>query len=250
MLSFSVLLWFLPLVFLIAAIGTITGGQSLITVPLLILVGLSPRHAVATNMFAVTFLSLGGTVSFVRSNILPRHLLQRLGWVLALLTLGTSALGAAITVQASDRVVSLLVPLSMLIFGGLLPFSQLAARPHLGRPLRMIGYGLSALLGVYGGAYSGGYTTVLTMVCTIFFGLTLLEAVALTKFINLFSCGAATAVFAAYGLIDWRLGGCMAVAMFAGALVGARFALQLPQRTLRIGFALSVVAMATLLFLR
>ena len=43
------------------ALGAITGGNSLINVPLMIMVGMSPRQAVATNMFAVIFMTVSAT---------------------------------------------------------------------------------------------------------------------------------------------------------------------------------------------
>lgn len=39
-----------------------------------------------------------------------------------------------------------------------------------------------------------------------FFGMTFIEAVAVTKVLNVFSSSVATVVFAVQGLIDWRLG--------------------------------------------
>src|SRR4249920_2002394 len=77
------------------AIGAITGGNSLINVPLMITVGMSPRQAVATNMFAVTFMTISATARFARSGILKWRLLGPLG----VITLVTSALGAQIAVK-------------------------------------------------------------------------------------------------------------------------------------------------------
>ena len=61
------------------AIGAITGGNSLINVPLMIMVGMSPRQAVATNMFAVTFMTISATARFARAGMLKRRLLIPLG---------------------------------------------------------------------------------------------------------------------------------------------------------------------------
>ena len=52
------------------AIGAITGGNSLINVPLMIMVGMTPRQAVATNMFAVTFMTISATARFARARVL------------------------------------------------------------------------------------------------------------------------------------------------------------------------------------
>src|SRR5438046_6951054 len=93
------------------AIGAITGGNSLINVPLMITVGMSPRQAVATNMFAVTFMTLSATARFARAAVLRWDLLAPLGVV----TLLTSALGALIAVKLPETVVKLIVGISMAV---------------------------------------------------------------------------------------------------------------------------------------
>jgi hypothetical protein len=48
-------------------------------------------------------------------------------------------------------------------------------------------YGLTFILGVYVGFFSGGYVALLRAVLYAFFGITFIEAVAVTKVLNLFS---------------------------------------------------------------
>ena len=45
--------------FVTSVVGVVTGGNSLITVPVMLSFGIEPCTAVATNMFALTFLSFG-----------------------------------------------------------------------------------------------------------------------------------------------------------------------------------------------
>src|SRR6185312_4680200 len=162
------------------ALGAITGGNSLINVPLMITVGMAPRQAVATNMFAVVFMALHKK-------------------------------GAP-------------------------------AAPTPGR--RMAGYLGTALLGVYGGFFSGGYTTLMTVLCTVCFGLTMIESVAVTKPVNLLSCAAASVVFFAGGLIDLRVGVPLAAANLVGGWLGAHAALKGGDRFVRLLFLLTVSALA------
>jgi hypothetical protein len=70
------------------------------------------------------------------------------------------------------------------------------------------------------------------------------EAVATTKLVNVFSSGAATFVFMWRGLVDYRLGALLAVAMFAGAFAGARVALKLNETWLRRIFVATVLLLA------
>ena len=94
------------------ALGAITGGNSLINVPLMITVGMTPRQAVATNMFAVLFMTVSATARFARAQDadapaccvpLGRHHDRHLG------------AGALIAVKLPESVVKLVVGVSMAV---------------------------------------------------------------------------------------------------------------------------------------
>ena len=227
------------------ALGAITGGNSLINVPLMITVGMSPRQAVATNMFAVTFMTISATARFARARLLRGRLLVPLG----LMTIVTSALGAAVAVKLPETVVKLVVGISMaalVVFIALYrPGAPVAPTPA----RRGAGYVGTALLGVYGGFFSGGYTTLMTVLCTICFGLTMMESVAITKPVNLLSSAAASVVFFAGGLIDLRVGLPLAAANLVGGWMGAHAALKGGDRFVRRLFLLTVAALAAKLLI-
>ncbi|MBC8358363.1 MAG: TSUP family transporter [Candidatus Aminicenantes bacterium] len=50
--------------FIVSILSISVGGTSLITVPVLISLGMTSKNAVATNMFALIFLSMSGAVGF------------------------------------------------------------------------------------------------------------------------------------------------------------------------------------------
>lgn len=226
--------------FVTGAIGAITGGNSLINVPLMIAVGMTPRQAVATNMFAVTFMTISATARFARSGILKWPLLLPLGTI----TLLTSAAGAVIAVKLPEAVVKIVVGISMAALVVFVALHRPAAPPPPSSTRRAIGYLGATLLGVYGGFFSGGYTTLMTVLCTVCFSLTMMEAVAVTKPVNLVSCAAASAVFFVGGLIDLRIGLPLAAANLAGGWVGAHAALKGGDRFVRLLFLLTVAALA------
>jgi uncharacterized membrane protein YfcA len=222
------------------AIGAITGGNSLINVPLMITVGMSPREAVATNMFAVTFMTISATARFARARVLKWNLLAPLGTI----TVITSAIGAQIAVKLPESIVKVVVGISM---GALVVFIALhrkAEPPPPSRERRIAGYIGTTVLGIYGGFFSGGYTTLMTVLCTVCFSLTMMESVAVTKPINLLSCAAASVVFFMGGIIDLRVGMPLAAANLAGGWIGAHAALKGGDRFVRALFLLTVAALA------
>jgi len=78
--------------FLTSLISVVTGSTSLITVPVMIRFGIEPHVAVATNMMALVFMSIGGSLPFARKGVIHR---DRLPWLIAVTVCG-SALGALV----------------------------------------------------------------------------------------------------------------------------------------------------------
>ena len=222
------------------AIGAITGGNSLINVPLMITVGMSPREAVATNMFAVTFMTISATARFARARVLKWNLLAPLG----VITVVTSAIGAQIAVKLPESIVKVVVGISMAVLVVFIALHRKATPPPPSRERRIAGYIGTTVLGIYGGFFSGGYTTLMTVLCTVCFSLTMMESVAVTKPINLLSCAAASVVFFMGGIIDLRVGMPLAAANLAGGWIGAHAALKGGDRFVRALFLLTVAALA------
>ena len=189
-----------------AFISVVTGGTSLITVPVMMQLGINPHIAVATNMLTLIFLSLGGTVPFLKGRLIPR---ERLPALIGLTLIG-SILGALLLLVVPAKAMPLVVAVAMIVVAVFsLTKSNAGVSPVGSHPAgiqRLAGYVLTFMLGVYGGFFSGGYVALLTAAFVAFFGMTFIEAVAVTKVLNLFSSLVATAVFAVRGLIDWRLG--------------------------------------------
>jgi hypothetical protein len=218
------------------AIGAITGGNSLINVPILIAFGVAPREAIATNMFAVIFMTVSATARFMGRGLYEAKMLTKL----CVITAVTSTAGALLTVKLPETLVKAVVGASMV---ALVLFIALGPEaPEKSGPPRapVLGLVLSAVLGVYGGFFSGGYTTLMTVVGTACLGMTMLTSVAMMKPVNLVSCAVASIVFAAAGLIDFRLGIPLAIANLAGGWVGAHLALRVSAVTVKRIFIASV----------
>jgi uncharacterized protein len=236
--------------FVTSVVGVVTGGNSLITVPVMLSFGIEPRTAVATNMFALTFLSFGGTLPFLGTGTFDRRRLP----LLVFLTLIGAVLGALVVLMIPSKAVPLLISVFMLavaVFSFLKRDAgviQKAGPPS--QAVELSGYSATFLLGIYGGFFSGGYVTMLTPIFVVCFSMTFVQAVANTKLVNIFSSLVATLIFMWYSLVDYRLGLTLAVTAFLGAIFGARIALKLDNLWLRRIFLTTVVALAlkTLLY--
>ena len=234
----------LAVFFLAASVSVVTGGTSLITVPVMVQCGVEPHVAVATNMLALIFLSLGGTLPFLKDRTIPR---TRLPGLIGL-TLVASALGALLLLVVPSRAMPLVIAAAMIVVAVFSLVNRSAGLVEAAHPpspgLEAAGYIATFLLGVYGGFFSGGYVALLTAAYVAFFRLTFVQAVAITKVLNLFSSLVATVVFAVQGLIDWQLALALGGVSFAGALAGATLARRVGNVWLRRVFLLAVVALA------
>jgi uncharacterized membrane protein YfcA len=96
--------------FLTSVVSVVTGSTSLITVPVMIAVGIEPHIAVATNMMALIFMSVGGSLPFARKGVLERRLLP----LSIVLTLIGSAIGAFLLLHVPVRALQATIAVAMI----------------------------------------------------------------------------------------------------------------------------------------
>lgn len=240
--------------FLTSVVSVVTGSTSLITVPVLIAVGIETHVAIATNMLALTFLSAGGSIPYIGKRIIDRRRLP----LALVLTVAGSAIGALVMLKVPAKAVQLTLAVVMVAAAALILIrpkdgsAKIASRTPASRTrglsksagYSLSGYATTFLLAVYGGSFSGGYVTMLTAAFVFFFGMTLLESVATTKIVNLFSSGVATLVFFWRGIVDWKLGLVLGLVMFFGALMGSHMSMKVSSEWLRRIFVFAVLGMA------
>jgi len=236
---------------LTSVLSVVTGSTSLITVPAMISLGIEPRVAIATNMLALTLMSVGGSLPFIGKRVISGSHLP----VSIALTVVGSGLGALLLLTVPAGALQIVVAVAMIsvaLFSLLNKNVGLANhRAPVSRSAEVIGYAATFLLGIYGGFFSGGYVTMLTAVFVVLSGMTFLQAVATTKVINVFSSGVATLVFLWRGVVDVKLGVILGVSMFLGALLGGHITLLLSAIWLRRLFIAAVLGLAVkMLFFR
>ncbi len=238
-----VIILLVVLFFITTAIGVVTGSNSLITVPIMFQFGIEPKTAIATNMFGLTFMSLGASIPFLKDKAINTKRLSPL----ILLTLIGSAIGALFVGFVKSETIPIIVSLSMIAIVVFTLFNRdvgVGETRDVTKHSYILTCVLTFVLGIYGGLYSGGYTTLLTVVFIAFFGMTYTESIASTKFVNFFSCVIATMIFAWQGLIDYKLGIILAVTMFIAAYVGAKVVVKLNDIWLKRIFLATIILLA------
>ncbi|MEH1817558.1 MAG: sulfite exporter TauE/SafE family protein [Nostoc sp.] len=240
----SQLLLLIAIFFLTSVISVITGSTSLITVPVMLQLSIEPRIALATNMLALTFMSVGGTLPFIGKKAIDR---SRLPIMIALTLLG-SIIGALLVLVVPSKSMPLIISILMIVVAVFSITNRKAGIVlRMGKPSPIAeigGYVATFVLGIYGGFFSGGYVTMLTAAYVSLFRMTFVQAIANTKFINIFSSLIATIIFFTQGIVDYKLGIILSITMFIGGIVGSRVALRLSNFWLRRIFLTTVIALA------
>jgi uncharacterized membrane protein YfcA len=220
--------------FAAGVINAIAGGGSLLSFPALLLTGMSPIVANATNTVAVWPGSLSSAWAY--RGQLAQHR-QRV-WLLAWPSLIGGLLGSFIVLHTSERVFAGLVPW-LIIFACVL----LALQPRIARLLEhRVGAGRHALsllwiaqflIAIYGGYFGAGMGILTLAALAILLRGSLQDANAIKVFLALLINGIAALYFLASGAGRLPEAAVMALASLAGGYVGARLAQRLPAALMR-----------------
>lgn len=240
--TFYALVTLVLVFFVTSVVGVVTGSNSLIAVPVMFQFGIEPRVAIATNMFALVFMSVGGTIPFLRNGAIDVRKISPL----IVLTIVSSALGALLVGLVSSPGMKLIVSISMIVVALFTLLRQRVGVEEVetGTYALPLTYAITFALGIYGGLFSGGYVTLLTSAYVGVYGMRYSEAVGSTKLINVFSSSVATTVFMWQGLVDYKLGVMLGAAMFIGAYVGAHYATKIEDLWLRRIFLITIFLLA------
>jgi uncharacterized protein len=197
--------------------GTLVGGSSLITIPVLIFLGLPPHSAIATDRMGITGIGIAGLYKFHQKGLVH----YRIGFVTGIPILLGAFLGATLVMQISPLTLKKIIAaitLSLLVLVAVKPKVGIESAP---RSLRtkdyLTGIVLSLLVGVYGGFYGASAGTFLAYILILVFGQTFLESAGTLKIGSLALSATATLTFAYHGVIHYPL----AIAMFVGGAIGS-----------------------------
>lgn len=230
---------------IISIFSVSVGGTSLITIPVLISLGMSAKTAVATNMFALIFLSLSGAAGLKKVSKITQY---KLFAFLSVLTVGGSLLGANIILTIDQDVLRKVISAMICTMACLFLFKKNLGiqemKEQISNKRLVTGSLLIFILGIYGGFFSGGYVTLLSFVLLWVFNLNFLQVAFATKLFNIFSSAAAFIFFYFHGLVDFSVAIPMACSMSLGALIGAKLAIKKGNRWIRNVFLLAVAVLA------
>jgi uncharacterized membrane protein YfcA len=230
------------------SLGFFGGGGSILTVPLLVYVfDLGPKQAIASSLLVVGAASIAGAAQHWRAG----NVELRTGLVFGAAGMAGAHLGGRAGAYLDGALLLLLFAAMMVLTslamwrGRRAPSGPPAERRALG-PLVAQGLGVGLFTGLIGAG--GGFLIVPAL--ALWAGLPMSAAVGTSLFVIVLNTLAGFSGYASHVRVDFALVAAVATAAIAGSFLGSWLARRTDPNSLRRAFALFVVAMAAVIFVR
>jgi uncharacterized protein len=202
----------------------IAGGGGLVTVPALLLAGMSPVEALGTNKLQSLFGSGSSAAAFAAKGHVD--LKAQLPW--AAVSFIASIGGALLATVLPGELLEAALPVLLIAIALYFAFKPRVDDIDRARRISPLAFGLTIVpvVGFYDGAFGPGTGSFFMLSFVALAGFGVLKATAHTKLLNFASNLGAFAAFAVVGAVAWKIGLVMGVAQFFGARLGAALAMK------------------------
>ncbi len=236
--------WLIPILiaggFVGGFVNAHAGGGSFVTFPLLMMAGLPPQVANATNRVAIVLQCFAGAATYHRHKVLPWRQIPPL----LLPTIIGVSIGTVLASRLDEsifRTVSAIL-LAVIAISIFVNPSRWNRESSPGARVRPIYYPVLALLAIYGGFLQIGIGTFLLGFFVFAGGYDVVRANAVKFGIVPFYQSVALAIFAGMGDVNWTVGITLAIGNTLGGIVGAHTVVKKGAAWVRVIVVFSAVA--------
>lgn len=212
-------------------IDAVAGGGGLITIPALLLTGIPPAAAIATNKLQGSFGTLTAAVYFVRRRVVS----MRDNWLPFTTVCAGSILGGFMLTRINAEYLSYLIPALLVMIG--IYFLFFAGNLDEQRKPRIsqtkFDTTAAPALGFYDGFFGPGTGSFMASSFVLMRGFTIRDATAHSKLMNFASNVSALLYFVFFGDIVWLFGIAMIGGQVIGSYLGAHIALKAGAKVIR-----------------
>jgi len=228
-------------------IDAIAGGGGMLVMPALLSTGMSPHLVIGTNKLIGTFGTFSASLTFIRKGLFK----PALWWAMSFGTLVGAFIGAMLIVLMSAGVLKKLLPLAILLAAAYLAWPRrvsltaIRLEPETIIPVqRSVKLLTGGLIGFYDGFIGPGTGAFWMAAAMKLFGLDLVTAAGLARFMNFISNLTALLTFMILGNINYVVGLSMGGLLMLGAFAGAHSAIRYGAPFIRPVFLIVVLLMA------
>ncbi|MGG5175517.1 sulfite exporter TauE/SafE family protein [Pseudarthrobacter sp. J1763] len=225
-------------------VDAVVGGGGLIQLPVMLMVpGISPVQALATNKMGSIFGTTTSAITYYR-RVKPD---LKTAVPMALVALVGSFAGASLAANLPSSVFKPIIVVALIavaLFTALKPqLGELTSLRHTGQRHYLTACLIGAAIGFYDGLIGPGTGSFLVIALVTAMGYAFMEASAKAKIVNMATNAGALLFFLPHGSLLWGLGLLLGAANMAGGYLGARTAASKGSRFIRVVFLLVVAAL-------
>jgi len=204
-------------------VGSLSGGAGMVTMPLLLLSGINPLAALATNKLQACVGSFTGAFTYHSQGLMDIKS-SRLCIIIALIC---ASVGAISVQFVKAELLAKILPFVMMGIGVYFLFSRKISDTDRAKSQnKLIFYGFSAIVSFYGGFLGVGIGTLFLTLFVSLGGYGLSKALAHSRSLVFSINISSTLFFILSGNVLWLLGLLMCVGQAIGASLGAKLALK------------------------
>ncbi|MCK6605670.1 MAG: sulfite exporter TauE/SafE family protein [Ignavibacteriaceae bacterium] len=239
---FKIIVLFFTGIFM-GLLNVMSGGASLLTLPLLIFFGLDSSVANATNRVSIVVQNLTGVISFTKEKITD----FRSAWLLALLTVPGSVLGAALSLKVTNEAFQKVLGVMNIIFVILLMI-PVKRRERKDEKLSKWVYPAMTAIGFYGGFIQAGAGIFIMATLKLFSAWDLVKINAQKVVIATVFTIPAFTVFLLSGKIIWDLGISLALGSIIGAWLATQLSIKKGEKAVKVMLIITILVITVWLF--
>ncbi|MDB9527741.1 TSUP family transporter [Oscillatoria sp. CS-180] len=221
-------------------VDTLAGGGGLLTVPALLLTGMPPASAIATNKLQGSCGTLVATTYFLKQGAIQFRTIR---WLVLTTFLG-SVIGSWLVLKSNTEFLVRALPILLVLVGCYVLMSPNIDDTDKRHTVSLPIFAISAAptLGFYDGFFGPGTGSFIALSLVTLCGYGLSKATANAKILNFTSNFSSLLYFILFGQIVWIVGGVMIIGQAIGAAIAARM-------VMKVGAALIKPIVVTVCFL-
>lgn len=222
-------------------IDAVVGGGGLIQLPVMLMIpGISPVQALATNKMGSIFGTATSSITYYRRVKPDMRTALPMAGVALLGSVGGAVVAASLPGSVFKPIIVVAL-VAVLVFTALKPnIGELTALRHTGRTHYVVASCIGGVIGFYDGLIGPGTGSFLVIAMVSLMGYAFLEASAKAKIVNLATNAGALMFFLPHGSLLWGVGLILGAANMAGGYLGARTAVKQGSKFIRIVFLVVV----------
>jgi uncharacterized membrane protein YfcA len=230
-LTIEIALFLLAIASIAGFLDTLAGGGGLLTLPALMMSGMPPLAALATNKLQSSMGTATATIMMLRGKRVRWHQVKPL----MLSAFIGSAIGTVIIQFVDAQMLTAVIPIVITLIGLYFLFTPTIDEDNKAAKVSSANYKrfVVPIIGCYDGIFGPGTGSFFTLAGRVLRSQKFLEATAIAKTLNFSTNIASLIVFLFAGHVIWLAGLIMMVGQFIGAWLGSHCLFKIPVNYLR-----------------